>query len=60
MPSITNNRFKNFKQGNKKQYGLKHRVTGTIHSAMGILSLPPSNHKMKKGIVYKEMLLFLS
>ena len=35
MPPIKNNRFKNFKQGNRKQYGLKHRVTGSIHSAMG-------------------------
>ena len=34
-PPLQTNASKNFKQGNRKQYGLRYSVTGTIHSTMG-------------------------
>ena len=34
-PPLQTIALKNFKQGNRKQYGLKYRVIGTIHSAIG-------------------------
>ena len=38
-PTLQINAFKNFKQDNRTQYGLKYRVAGTIHSGDTLLSM---------------------